>query len=126
MATGTILTGSWKLLWANSNPEVDFAAQTVNLESNNCELFAIVPYFFSNRPVMDTPLILRPNDSGFLCAPSTTNQEQGTFSGMIIRKVSCTQSTMTFEIGRAVTTSANTQRNDALVPVAIYGIKLGA
>lgn len=126
MATGTILTGSWKLLWANPNPETEFAAQTVNLASNNCELFAIVPYFFSNRPIVDTPLILRPNDSGFMNAPSTTNVDVGNFSGMILRKVSCTQTTMTFEIGRAVTNSSNTQRNDALVPVAVYGIKLGA
>lgn len=44
MATGTIKSTGWKLLWTNPNPSVAFPAQTISLDLSNYAEFVVKVY----------------------------------------------------------------------------------
>lgn len=54
MATGTIKSTAWKLLWTNPNPSAQFAAQTVSLSLAQYSEFLITFLVYSSNTVFYT------------------------------------------------------------------------
>lgn len=119
MATGTIKTNNWKLLWTNPNPSADFVAQTIPLDLSGYEEVKI-EYGWSNDGYPQNSVFCR----------SGLNVTLYTFSGfgsgsMIISRRTTTVTGTGISFAESVSkatnsTSAASSANNQNVPYYIY------
>ena len=119
-----------KLLWENSNPTnaSGFAAQTITLPENNCDVFEIYYYWYYNYDLMlSQKCILKNNSSStrlFAAFPSS-----GASNGVVSSSRTVTFNTNTSvsfdDSYRGFTGQASTKNNTYIIPAYILGYETG-
>ena len=114
MASGTIKSNNWKLVWTNPTPTSEFPAQTISLNlSTYSEIKLIIRASIENAG----------ENLGFAEIPSTGFQVFWLASGIINSRAfsGITSTGITFNTGRKYTTYGNvTNDNNIGIPIRIY------
>lgn len=113
------------LLWTNSGSE-PFAAQKVSLDLSGYDTLEIY-YYESSTVGRRFAMSMRVSKAQTNILRSYSNMVSGSVSSLLQRQVTINDSGVTFGAGTYRSITANTapsQGNDAIVPIAIYGIKL--
>lgn len=124
----TVTMPAPKLLWQNPDPTNTngFAAQTVTLEENNCDIIEIYYWWnIANKCILSQKLIINNKGRLFVASPAGSGSGAGTVSS-IRDVVFNTNTSVTFEdAGLGHTKQLFTKDNSYIVPIYILGYETG-
>lgn len=114
------------LLWQNPDPTAAFAAQTLPLPDNDCDLFVVMAVHQNNDQTQFTPAFVVPGMASCLQQiQGKTNGYDGEVSSLIRRITASTQTSLTFQLCNVIDKNGNAYQNrgDLAVPYRIIGFK---